>query len=154
MIARRLANTTVNSDTEFGLRALFMRFPENSSQSFIETKVDEALQIRTSVSTCDQFKEKAEELGTRQPAQPTRISLGDVNPRLREIIAGLPAGGISEPLIATIGIQMVMVCDREVTSDLPSRAEVRSNLVRERISVVSQRRLRDLRRSAYIDMRG
>ena len=150
---RRLANSIVNNDTRVSVRQLFIPVPAGSSEAQIETKASLAEDIRESATSCDDFKRRAAAAGTPQSPQPTQLRLGDINPVLRGILAGLAAGSISEPLRSNLGIQMVMMCARETQSNLPSREVIRNNLTQERINTISQRRVRDLRRAAYIDIR-
>lgn len=153
LIDRRLANTTTTDDTEVSLRALSLRLSENASRDQTLAKVEEAKKIRAEIGSCNEFKNRAAQLGAPQPASPTRLRMGDINPQLRSVISSLAAGQISDPLSSPIGIQLIMVCEREIVSDLPSRAEIRNNLIREKVNALSQRRLRDLRRAAFIDIR-
>ena len=47
-----------------------------------------------------------------------------------------------------------MVCKRDLSSGgLPSREEVGTRLLRERLEVMARGYLRDLRRAAFIDLR-
>ena len=154
LLERRLANTTVDANTQVAVRIYVIRMPESANQAAFDQKFEEAQQIRRSISSCDDFKRRAEAAGTPQPPSPTRLSFGQMNPRIRTILASLAPGQISDPLPNPVGIQLIMVCDRELTSNLPSRAEVRQELLLERMESVSQRKLRDLRRAAFIDIRG
>jgi len=153
LIGRRLANTSVTSDTEVSVRLLVLPLGQNPSESQVRAKVEEANRMRSSISNCAEFRSRAAVAGTPQPPTPTRLKLGDVNPQIRGLIAGLGIDQISEPLPSSVGVQLIIVCDREFTSNLPSRAEVQENLMRERAEAVSRRRLRDLRRAAFIEYR-
>ncbi len=153
LVGRRIANAVDSNDTQVGLRVMFLRLPETATQAQVQAKLQEANEIRTTITSCDDFRRQAAALGTPQPDQPNQFKFGDINPQMRAIIAGLAEGGISEPLPTNIGLQLVMVCEREIVTNLPSRAEIRTSLVRERIETVSSRRLRDLRRAAFIEFR-
>lgn len=153
LIGRRIANAVDSNDTQVGLRVMFLRLPETATSAQVQAKVQEANEIRASITSCDEFRRRAADLGTPQPPEPNRFKFGDINPQMRTIISGLAEGDISEPLPTNIGLQLIMVCEREIVTNLPSRAEVRSSLVRERIEAVSLRKLRDLRQAAYIEIR-
>jgi peptidyl-prolyl cis-trans isomerase SurA len=52
------------------------------------------------------------------------------------------------------GIHLFMVCDRiESNSPLPSRDEIRQALTASRADQVARHYLRDLRRTAFVDIR-
>lgn len=154
LIDRRLANATVDDDTEIGLRVLLIPVPPNSIEAVIREKVADANAIRGRIGSCSEFNATATAAGYPHSPNITRMRLGDMAPRIRSIISSLAEGQISGPLPNPAGIQLVMVCELDLTSVLPSRAEINEILVIERIATTSQRRLRDLRRSAFIEIRG
>ena len=49
-------------------------------------------------------------------------------------------------------IQIIMVCERQTSKQL-TRNQIRETLLRQRVDMLSRRYLRDLRRSAFIDLR-
>ena len=52
------------------------------------------------------------------------------------------------------GIHLFMVCERvEPNSTLPSREEIRQRLTANRADQVARHYLRDLRRTAFVDIR-
>ena len=61
-------------------------------------------------------------------------------------------GKPSKPLINTEKIQIIMVCERQTSKQL-TRNQIRETLLRQRVDMLSRRYLRDLRRSAFIDLR-
>ncbi|MCZ6604950.1 MAG: peptidylprolyl isomerase [Alphaproteobacteria bacterium] len=154
LVDRRLANTTTDENTEIAVRLYVLPLAPNASEATIRAKIEEAGQIRASIDSCEEFRRRAAAAGTPQPPSPTRLRLGDMNPNIRGVIAGLAKGQISEPLPSTVGIQLIIVCDREVVSNLPSRSEIQESLALEKLQTVSERRLRNLRRAAFIEIRG
>ena len=58
------------------------------------------------------------------------------------------------PVRASNGIAMMVVC-RRIAQDagLPSLDELKNKIRRQRIGLLAQRYMRDLRRSAYLDLR-
>lgn len=52
------------------------------------------------------------------------------------------------------GSAVFMLCSRkEPPSSIPTRDQLVDNLTRQRLETLARRYLRDLRRSAYVDMR-
>ncbi len=76
-------------------------------------------------------------------------------PPFRQLLATLPIGKASQPLVADDGISVVIVCSREQknVSEL-SDQDVRAQIITERVELASRQLLRDLRRRAIIDMHG
>ncbi len=83
-----------------------------------------------------------------------RVRLKDLPPRLRKAVRELPVGEISPPVRTPAGYHLLMVCERiEPEGGLPDRAEVHEALMEKRLKLLSRRYLRDIRRSAFVDVR-
>ncbi|PPR20098.1 MAG: hypothetical protein CFH38_01592, partial [Alphaproteobacteria bacterium MarineAlpha10_Bin1] len=64
------------------------------------------------------------------------------------------AMALSAPLPFGGGFRILMVCERdEATIDLPSRSDLRQAIGNRRLELQARRYLRDLRRSAFVDVR-
>ena len=135
-------------DIEIALRQILVPLESEAS-----AKLEATEPTLASIDGCPAFAETAAELGVPQPEEPTRIRIGDLNERLRDLAQSLPVGKSSEPLSTPAGIQLLMVCDRDDSTGLPPREQIRDTLVRERLDMLSRRYLRDLRRAAIVDIR-
>jgi len=94
--------------------------------------------------------------GSDRPADPGgELRLEAVQPApLRNIIAGLPIGRASQPLVTPEGVLVIAVCSKEarnLAEMTPEQARVQ--ILRDRIELASRQLQRDLRRRAQIDMR-
>lgn len=88
-----------------------------------------------------------------------RVRLGDMPPGLRQLVAAQPIGRATAPLQTEAGFVILMVCERdEPAKAAPAqqfdREEIAESLTLQRLENVARRVIRDLRRSAYIDIRG
>ena len=93
--------------------------------------------------------------GSPRPADPGEIRLEAINPPpLRQLLASLPIGRASEPILAPDGVLVIMVCSRE-TRNLAevNNAEARAILIRDRVELSSRQLQGDLRRRAQIEIR-
>jgi peptidyl-prolyl cis-trans isomerase SurA len=79
---------------------------------------------------------------------------------LRNALARMAPGQISEPIRTALGIQVLMLRDARQIGSAPapapstaSRDEVRQRLAEEQVQRLANRYMRDLRRNAYIDLR-
>jgi peptidyl-prolyl cis-trans isomerase SurA len=90
-----------------------------------------------------------------RPADPGEVRLESVNPpAFRQLLATLPIGTATQPLVAQDGISVVVVCSREQKNlATASKEDTQRKLLNERIELLSRQLLRDLRRQATIDMR-
>lgn len=82
------------------------------------------------------------------------VKFGGLDPNFRKLLATLQVGQPSKPLNIGNGAAVVMLCgQKEPPSQIPTRDQLVDTLTRQRLDTLARRYLRDLRRSAYVDMR-
>ena len=73
---------------------------------------------------------------------------------LRQLLATLPIGQASKPVVSNDGAAILMVCAREQRNIAePTRDEVSNRLLGERVELTSRQLQRDLRRRAVLEER-
>lgn len=152
MSDRRKLRTPGAEDARITLRQLVLPLSEDAPEVDVQSQVSLAQQVAENTSGCDDFAEIAREMGTPQPTEPAAFRLGDLNEKLRGVAGEVEVGVASAPLRNPSGVQIIMVCERQETGALP-RDQIRDTLLRQRIDMLSRRYLRDLRRSAFVDLR-
>jgi peptidyl-prolyl cis-trans isomerase SurA len=152
MSDRRRLRSPGEEDAQISLRQLLLQLPQDAPEIDVQSQLLLAREVATTTTDCDDFAELAREMGTPQPAQPAAFRLGDLNEQLKRVAADLPVGVASEPQRTPSGIQTIMVCERQEAGALP-RDQIRETLLRQRVDMLARRYLRDLRRSAFIDLR-
>jgi peptidyl-prolyl cis-trans isomerase SurA len=146
--------------TVLSMRELFLPFgapldphaPTDQQKATLER----AKALSAGIHGCDQMEAAAKANNSTRPVDPGEVRLENVNPpQFREILAALPEGKTSQPLVAPDGIALVTVCSRqEKNMAVESRDEIERRLIAERAELASRQLLRDLQRRAQIDMRG
>lgn len=149
---RRNTGAQAGADASVKLRQLLLPLAEDAPQDEVEAQIARAREATASLDGCPAFAAAASELGTAQPDAPAEFRLADLNAELRPVATSTPVGEASEPMRRTAGIQVVMICERDEGSG-PNRDQIRENLRRERMDMLSRRYLRDLRRAAFVDVR-
>ncbi|WP_233553436.1 peptidylprolyl isomerase [Teichococcus wenyumeiae] len=90
-----------------------------------------------------------------RPADPGAVRLDTMQPpQLRDLIAALPLGRGSQPIITPEGVMVIAVCTKEarnLAELTPDQA--RSQILRDRVELISRQLQRDLRRRATIEQR-
>jgi peptidyl-prolyl cis-trans isomerase SurA len=111
--------------------------------------------LSASAKSCQDMEEAQKKSGSNKPADPGEIRLETVAvPALRQVLAALPPGKASAPLVAEDGIAVIMVCSREEKNvGIPSKQELSEKIVNERAELASRQLQRDLERRAVIDQR-
>jgi peptidyl-prolyl cis-trans isomerase SurA len=149
---RRKLKAPGEEDAGISLRQLVLPLPEDAQDVEVQSQIALAREVAVNTTSCDDFAELAREMGTPQPATPASFRLGDLNEQLQRAISETAVGVASKPIRNSTGIQIVMVCDRQEAGALP-RDQIRDTLLRQRVDMLSRRYLRDLRRSAFVDLR-
>jgi len=117
--------------------------------------LEKARSISTSVHNCDQMEQVAKANNSARPPDPGEVRLEGVNPpAFRQMLATLPYDKASEPLVATDGIAVVIVCSREQKNLASiSDAEMRQVILAQRVELVSRQLMAELRHKATIQIR-
>jgi peptidyl-prolyl cis-trans isomerase SurA len=118
--------------------------------------LEKARSLTTSVRSCEQMEEVAKANNSPRPADPGEVRLEGVSPpAFRQMLANLPIGKPSEPIVSNDGIAIMIICSREQKNMASmSKQEAQRYLVGERVELLSRQVMRDLRRQANIDLRG
>ncbi len=121
------------------------------SMTFEEKGVLE--QISDTVRGCAAMEAMAKKLGGGSGSVGW-ILLKDLPEQFRLILSQLDIGQPSQPLFTGSGAHVMMVCEREnPAEDINYEQLVRDRLERSRLDTLARRLLRDLRRSALVDVR-
>jgi peptidyl-prolyl cis-trans isomerase SurA len=71
-------------------------------------------------------------------------------------VLGLGVGQASQPILQKNGVGVIMVCEKTAANNnptVPSRDDVAETLTRQRLDTLARRYMRDLRRTAFVDVR-
>ncbi|WP_459772918.1 peptidylprolyl isomerase [Asaia astilbis] len=108
-----------------------------------------------SVHGCEAMEALNHSLGEKHPSDPGgQLVLERLNPQMRQVLADLPIGRSSRPLVSTDGIALLMVCSKgqkNIAQQSPS--EIADSLMNERVEQASRQLERDLERRSVIEMR-
>jgi peptidyl-prolyl cis-trans isomerase SurA len=90
-----------------------------------------------------------------RPADPGPVRLDNITPpELRDLLANLPIGRATQPIISIDGAMIFMVCGRETRNMAEANPQqARDILLRDRVELLSRQLQRDLRRRAQIEIR-
>jgi peptidyl-prolyl cis-trans isomerase SurA len=145
--------------TLLSVRELFLPFsdplnPTAPTPQQLQT-LQRAQRISAKVSGCAALEKMAQEVHSPRPVDPGPVQLDQVNPPgFRAMLASLPLGKATKPLVTSDGIGVMMVCAREERNLDPIDAErVKAQILEKRVDLLSRQIQDDLRRRATIDMR-
>jgi peptidyl-prolyl cis-trans isomerase SurA len=143
------------------LRQAFLPFtvpltdPQNPTDQQRQALV-KARSIGSTVNGCEQMEAAAKATNAaNRPIDPGEVRVEAVNPpAFRTLLATIPIGKPTEPLISRDGIAVLTVCTREQKNVGEITApEIQRRIIGERIEMLSRQTMRDLHRKANIDLR-
>lgn len=110
--------------------------------------------IQTSAHSCDAMEAANKAAGGNKPSNPGPVNLAQVNPpQFQAMLAKLPIGQPSPPLIAADGVTLVMICSKSTqAASLPSREQISEQLFQSRVGLAAQQTLDDLHRRGSIQI--
>ncbi|HEV8015437.1 MAG TPA: peptidylprolyl isomerase [Stellaceae bacterium] len=155
LLERRTPGQTSADDTQFALVDVVFPVAPNAPPQEQQRVMAQAQHVSDTAKSCDDMAKIAREEAPQLSTQTPSVRAGDLPPDVRNIVRGLQVSEASKPLPTRGGIGVIMVCKRtDPASELPTTDQVYDELLHARMDQISRRYLRDLRRSAYVDIRG
>ncbi len=142
-------------DTVVSLKQVFLPIEAGATPEEAANQRNLATTIAETLSGCDDLERAGKELGSTLSGDLGKLKIGELPSELRALVTGLAVGRASKPLPTEGGLRILMVCDRkEVKSKIPSRDQIRRNLIRRQADRKARRYLRELHQTAFLDIRG
>ena len=138
------------------LRQIFLPVRPTAAASEVESQIDLARTLRTAATGCEDFSTLAKEVGSPRSPELGNFEVLKLAPAIRNVVADLPEGQISEPVKFPDGVLLLMVCSRTGGAGaikLPERDTIADQILQERLSLMARRYLRDIRLAAVVDIR-
>jgi len=111
--------------------------------------------VSDSAKSCGEMAKLGRERAPQSTREISAIKASDLPAQVRQAALGLGIAEASKPMSIPGGIGVIMVCERkDPPGGLPTRDEIAEQLGRARLDALARRYLRDLRRGAYVDIRG
>ncbi len=153
---RREPAATSGAGSIVDLHQIVMPATPSIGQAALAAQGPAAEEIRRSIASCADLPKAIEAAGTKESGSLGKVKFKDLPKPLRDAVKGLKIGKPSPPLLSsTDRVIILVVCGRvDPAAKGPSRAAVRRRLRANRLELLSRRYLRDLRRSAFVDLRG
>jgi peptidyl-prolyl cis-trans isomerase SurA len=141
------------------VRQVFFPFTErldpNNPNAQQRQMLEQARSLSAAAKGCEAMDEAAKQHPNGRAADPGDIRIDSLaNPALREMVATIPIGKASQPVIAQDGVAVMMVCERgEKNLGIPNKRELADQILNDRIELASRRLMAELQRRANIDYR-
>ncbi|MDA1088888.1 MAG: peptidylprolyl isomerase [Proteobacteria bacterium] len=155
--ANALGDTKVDSAV-VNLQQLFLPIPKGADPAIVDDAMEGAKIAAENAKNCTDLEKSAKVFES-----PLSGNLGDIKtislaPQQRTMIRGLPVFKASRPFRTADGVVVLMICRRDEpkSPDLANvdlRERIANRLTGERLSILAQQYLRDIRRTAFIEIR-
>jgi peptidyl-prolyl cis-trans isomerase SurA len=138
-------------EVRVSLKQILFAVPSGASRADLEQAAQRAARVRERIQDCATVDALAKEIGSPGSGDLGTVKLDDLPDGLRQLVGNLPIGQPSQPVQVSGGISLITVCQRE--GGEVARQQIRDRLLNQRLSRLSRRYLRDLRRAANLDIR-
>jgi peptidyl-prolyl cis-trans isomerase SurA len=150
---RGVGGAAPEEDTLLHIVQVVFAFPLQASEQARRAALAQAENVRSQAKSCDDMlrigKAEAPQLSSQGD-----LRLDQIAPSMRSAVLNLGVGRPSQPIIQKNGVGVIMVCSKaQPKTGVPTREEIAESLMRERVDIMTQRYLRDLRRVAFVDVR-
>jgi peptidyl-prolyl cis-trans isomerase SurA len=155
LIDRKVVGQPDPAETQLSLVEVTLPLQPTASSDEQQRLLAQAQQISDSAKSCGELAKIGRERAPQSSREIPDIKAGELPAGVRQAALGLAVAEASKPLPLPGGIGVIMVCQRkEPQGGLPTRDEISDSLARERLDTLARRYLRDLRRGAFVDIRG
>lgn len=153
LMERRTAPRLAES-TEYALKQLTIAVPQKRDKASLAKLRAAAVTLKSNPGDC--LSQDVPMVSLPVKAEFLRMQLANLTPRQRSIVSHLEIGEVSEPLMGDDALRLVMLCEKiePSTGALPDAEKIRQQLFAEKMELEAQKLLRNLRRDAYIDVKG
>jgi peptidyl-prolyl cis-trans isomerase SurA len=149
---RRIAEVSAQ-DIKVTLSQIMLGLAANAQASDLENTLALARTVRETIGKCDDVESLAKELKAQGSGSLGTVRLVDLPENFRNAVKDLQVDQTSQPVATPRAVHIFTVCGREEPKSGVDRNQVRNSLVQQRISLMGQRYLQDLRRDATIEFR-
>jgi peptidyl-prolyl cis-trans isomerase SurA len=150
LLLRDLRRISVG-DATISLKQMLIAVPPDASAEQQQEANTLAAELRARIEGCEGFDDLARQYGSPGSGDLGTLKLSEMPRELRDVVGPLAIGQPSAAIRVPEGISILLVCSREF--DGVDRERIRQSLVNQRLDMLARRYLRDLRRSASVDIR-
>jgi peptidyl-prolyl cis-trans isomerase SurA len=156
VLDRRAGGSTSKEETVLHLVQVVFPLPPQAPETMRRAAIVEAQNAKTTAKNCEEMLKIGREKGSPQLSSEGRLRPDQIAPAMRGLVLGLEAGQASQPIVQKNGVGVIMLCEKTASSAaaaVPSRDDIAETLMRQRLDTLARRYMRDLRRTAFVDVR-
>jgi peptidyl-prolyl cis-trans isomerase SurA len=141
-------------DAKVTLKQIAVPLAKNAPRDAVQNGLETARSHATSLRNCDDVDRVAKEVKTPGSGSLGTLKISDLPEKFRNIVGQLQIGQASSPIRTDQGFHVLMVCERvDAEAYRPTEEAISQSLGEQRLGMMARRYMRDLRRTAVIDLR-
>jgi peptidyl-prolyl cis-trans isomerase SurA len=155
VLDRRSGRSGGAEDNLLHLVQIVFPLPPQANDTARRSAIAEAQSAKTVAKNCEELLKIGKEKGSPQLSSEGRLRADQISPGMRNLVLALEPGQASQPIVQKNGVGVIMMCEKPVSSTptVPTREEISETLMRQRLDTLARRYMRDLRRTAFVDVR-
>jgi len=156
VLDRRTGRSGGPEDSLLHLVQIVFPLPQQATDVTRRAAIAEAQSAKTTAKNCEELLKIGKEKGSPQLSSEGRLRIDQISPVMRNIVLALEVGQASQPIVQKNGVGVIMMCERVAAPSaptVPTREEIAETLMRQRLDTLARRYMRDLRRTAFVDVR-
>ncbi|MBN08235.1 MAG: hypothetical protein CMM45_10430 [Rhodospirillaceae bacterium] len=151
---KRIARGLPEGDAVVSLQQIFLPLGLDAKSSAVQSKLKLARSVAAKAQNCDDMDILGKESGLSGSGKISNVKLSSIAPNLRQLAQELEINQASAPIRTEAGLVVIMVCSRESSmNEAIIRQRIAASLSERKAELISRRLLRDLRQSAFVDVR-
>ena len=151
---KRIARGLREGDAVVSLQQIFLPLGLDAKSSAVQSKLKLARSAAAKAQNCDDMEILGKESGLSGSGKISNVKLSSIAPNLRQLAQELEINQASAPIRTKAGLVVIMVCSRESSmNEEIIRQRIAASLSEQKAELISRRLLRDLRQSAFVDVR-
>ena len=152
LLDRRTSKPTPDN-TEVVVKQFTLPLPAQKTKALMDDARTTINAVRANPGSC--MDADLGPLNGKVKVEYIRATYRQMSRDLRGVVEHLGVTEVSEPLLGEESVTLVMPCERiEPSINLPDADEVRREIYSEKLELEAQKYLRNLRRDAFIDIKG
>jgi len=139
-------------DVSLNIKQILLQLSDDATDQQRQEIETRATQARDQIDGCDSVDGVAAEAGVAEGSSDLgTMKLGNLPAPIQTVVRSLPIGQASDPIQVPGGLSVLVVCER--TDAGIDREAIRDQIATSQLDLLSRRFMRDLRRSANVDIR-
>jgi peptidyl-prolyl cis-trans isomerase SurA len=156
LLIDRVVPSAHGGDPHVDYAQLVLPLPADAGPDAVQKETAVAEQVRADIQSCDDMRETAREMKAPKSGDVRDARLKDLPAAIRVPLSRLEVGQTTVPIRVAEGVFLATLCSKSggAGTGLPSPDEIRKRLGTNRFNLLIRRYMRDLRQTAFVDIRG